>query len=165
MGGEVLRQYVQHQVSRTPTVHRREDTAAEEGTAAAARSKVANRGANITRGRANVRGDAKGGPGDGKLESAGRWLTLSRATQTGRPHPRTRRSQAFPRHYRPCLERGGNPTGVERRNDQGAPQEVGPIRLQQLPRDFTRLPRRQSTVERRSSAASGRRDPPSTCCS
>ena len=38
---------------------------------------------------------------------------------------------------------------MERRNDQGAPQEVGPIRLQQLPRDFTRLPRRQSTAEDR----------------
>ena len=34
--------------------------------------KVANRGANITRGRANVRGDAEGSPGDGQLESAGR---------------------------------------------------------------------------------------------
>ena len=39
--------------------------------AAAAPSKVANRGANITRGRANVRGDAEGSPGDGKLESDG----------------------------------------------------------------------------------------------
>ena len=71
--GEVLRQSTQHQVSRTPTIHRREGTAAEEGTAAAAaRSAVANRRANITRGRANVRGDATGSPGDGKLESAGR---------------------------------------------------------------------------------------------
>ena len=68
---------------------------------------------------------------------------------TGRPHPRTRRPQAFPRHSRPCVERGGNPTGVEILNDQGAPQEVGPIRLQQLPRDFTRLPRRPSTAEDR----------------
>ena len=148
--GEVLRQSAQHQVSRTPTIHRREGTAAEEGTAAAAaRGKVANRGANITRGRANVRGDAEGSPGDGKPESAGRCLTPSRATQTGRPHPRTRRPQAFPRHSRPCVERGGNPTGVEIRNDQGAPQEVGPIRLQPLSRDFTRLPRRQSTAENR----------------
>ena len=40
--------------------------------AAAARSAVANRRANITRGRANVRGDATGSLGDGKLESAGR---------------------------------------------------------------------------------------------
>ena len=70
--GEILRQSAQHQVSRTPTIHRREGTAAEEGTAAAARSTVANRGANITRGRANVCGDAAGSPGDGKLESAGR---------------------------------------------------------------------------------------------
>ena len=31
--------------------------------------------------------------------------------------PRARRPQAFPRHSRPCVERGGNPTGVERRND------------------------------------------------
>ena len=27
----------------------------------------------------------------------------------------------------PCTEKGGNPTGVERRNDQGGPQKVGPI--------------------------------------
>ena len=71
--GEVFRQSAQHQVSRTPTIHRREDTAAEEGTAAAAaRSAVENRETNITRGRANVRGDATCGRGDGKLESAGR---------------------------------------------------------------------------------------------
>ena len=71
--GEVLRQPAQHQVSRTPIIHRREGTAAEEGTAAAAaRSKVENRGANMTRSRGNVRGDAEGSPGDGKLESAGR---------------------------------------------------------------------------------------------
>ena len=71
--GEVLRQSAQHQVSRTPTIHRREGIAVEEGTAAAAaRGKVANRVANITRGRANVRGDAEGSPGDGKLESTGR---------------------------------------------------------------------------------------------
>ena len=70
--GEVFRQSAQHQVSRTPTIHRREDTAAEEGIAPAARSAVANRETNITRGRANVRGDATCGPGDGKLESAGR---------------------------------------------------------------------------------------------
>ena len=69
--GEVFRQSAQHQVSRTPTIHRGEDTAAEEGTAAA-RSAVANRETNITRGRANVRGDATCGPGDGKLESTGR---------------------------------------------------------------------------------------------
>ena len=69
--GEAFRQSAQHQVSRTPTIHRREDTAAEEGTAAA-RSAVENREANITRGRANVRGDATCSPGDGKLESAGR---------------------------------------------------------------------------------------------
>ena len=142
--GEVLRQSTQHQVSRTPTIYRREGTAAEEGTAATvARSAVANRGANITRGRVNVvRGDATGSPGDGELESAGRRLTPSRATQTERLHPRARRPQAFPRRSRPRVKRGGNPTGVERRNDQGALQEVGPIRLQQLPRDFIRLPRR-----------------------
>ena len=72
-GGRGFRQSAQHQVSHTPTIHRREGTAVEEGTvAAAARGKVANRGANITRGRANVRGDAEGSPGDGQLESAGR---------------------------------------------------------------------------------------------
>ena len=71
--GEVFRQSAQHQVSRTPTIHCREDTAAEESTAAAAaRSAVANRETNITRGRVNVRGDATCGPGDGKLENAGR---------------------------------------------------------------------------------------------
>ena len=61
-----------NQVSRTLTIPRREGTAAEEDTAAAARSTVSSRGANIIGGRANVRGDATGGPDDGKLESARR---------------------------------------------------------------------------------------------
>ena len=69
--GEVLRQSARHPVSRTATIHRREGTAAEEGTTAfAARSAVANREASINRGRANIRGDATGSPGDDKLKSA-----------------------------------------------------------------------------------------------
>ena len=56
-----------------PSIVEKVQTAAEQGTTAtAARSTVANRKANITRGRANVRRDATGSPGDGKLESAGR---------------------------------------------------------------------------------------------
>ena len=92
---------------------------------------------------------ATGSSGDGKLESAGRWLTSSRATQTGRSHPRAR----HPQHYHASLVRVWRGEEIQQEGkdatNQGALQVVGPIRLQELPRDFTHLPRRESTAEDR----------------
>ena len=135
----------------SPTIYCREGKAAEEGTAAATiRSAVANRvRTNITRGRANVRGAIVGSPGDANWKAPGADSLPVELLKLDDPT----REPVVLRHFHAILvhvlKRGGNHTGVERRNDQGAPQEVGPFRLQQLPRDLTHPPRRQSTAEDR----------------
>ena len=143
--GEVLRQSAQHQVSRTPTTHCQEGTAAEESPGRGRKSERPHHSRQkptyaetlqAVLAMANWKA-----PGAGSLPVE--LLKLDDPT----------REPVILRHYHAILVRvwSGEEIEQERKDatNQGALQVVEPIRLQQLPRDFTHLPRRKSTAEDR----------------